>query len=129
MNTSTSSRSGRGPRDVPFSMSVEHAPGAAIVRLEGSCTMDVAATVAENLLAQITPTTRLLILELSDLTFIESTGLGGMVAGYLRIRRNQGELRLVNPQPAIMAVLEMTRLTQLFRVCGSVEDALRLPIS
>jgi anti-sigma B factor antagonist len=90
--------------------------------------MEVASAVGERLVAQITPTTRLLVVEASKLDFLESTGLGGMVAGYLRIRRNRGDLRLVKPQPAIMALLEMTRLTQLFRVCDSVEEALRLPI-
>jgi len=128
MNAQTPSRTGRGPHDAPFSISVERLPDAAVVRLCGSCTMEVASAVGERLVAQITPTTRLLVVEASKLDFLESTGLGGMVAGYLRIRRNRGDLRLVKPQPAIMALLEMTRLTQLFRVCDSVEEALRLPI-
>lgn len=129
MNASTPSSKGHGPRDVPFSMSVERRPDAAIVCLCGSCTMEVASTVGERLVSQITPTTRLLVVDISKLDFLESAGLGGLVAGYLRIRRNRGDLRLVQPQSAIMALLEMTRLTQLFRVCDSVEEALRLPIT
>lgn len=128
MNTSTSSAASHRPPDVPFSITVEPRPGAALVRLAGACTMDVASTVGDHLVALATPSTRLLVLELSKLDFLESTGLGGVVAGYLRVRRNHGELRIVAPPPAIMALLEMTRLTQLFRVCDSVEEALGLPI-
>ncbi len=128
MNTSTSSSVGRGPQDVPFSISVETRPGAAVVRLAGSCTMEVASGVGESLIALATPATPLLVLDLSKLDFIESTGLGGIVAGYLRARRNRGELRLVSPSPTIAELLEMTRLTQLFRTCGSIEEALSLPM-
>jgi anti-sigma B factor antagonist len=109
--------------DKPFSLKVERTAGDAVVRLAGSCTMVVAAQLGETLLRLASESVRLIILEMSELDFIESTGLGGIVAGYLRLRRIQGELRIVGPRPAIRQLLELTRLTQLFSLHDSVESA------
>ena len=68
---------------------------------------------------------RLIVVDMSKLDFIESTGLGAIIAGHLRVRRHQGEVRLVSPMPAIYHLLELTRLTQLFTIYKSAEEACR----
>ncbi len=111
------------PGDRPFNLKVERTPNDAVVRLSGSCTMLVAGQLGECLLRLVSESVRLIILDMSGLDFIESTGLGGIVSGYLRLRRSQGELRIVGPPPAIRQLLELTRLTQLFTLHESVEAA------
>jgi anti-sigma B factor antagonist len=111
-------------RDSPFSIEVEQRPGAAVVRLTGSCTMNVAGQIGERLVQIASDAVPLIVLDLSRLDFIESTGLGGIVAGYLRSRRHNGEIRLAAAQPAIRQLLELTRLTQLFRLYESLPAAL-----
>jgi anti-anti-sigma regulatory factor len=54
-------------------------------------------------------------------------GLGAIIAGHLRARRHNGEIRLARPQPAVMQLLETTRLTKLFCVYSGVDDALWAP--
>ena len=76
--------------DSPFSIEVELRGDAAVVRLTGSCTMDVAGKLGDCVKGLASEDMRLLVLELSALDFIESTGLGNIVAGYLRIRRHRG---------------------------------------
>ncbi len=112
-------------RDTPFSMEIENRGEAAIVTLRGSCTMNVATNVGERLKSLASGGHRILVLDLKDLDFIESTGLGGIVAGYLRARMKDGEVRIASPPKAILRLLELTRLTQLFPVYDSVEAALR----
>lgn len=116
-------------RDGSFSIIAEQHEDCAVVRLRGSCTMEVAAELGEELLSLASKPVRLLVVEMSALDFIESTGLGGIIAGHLRVRRNHGELRLVAPRPAIAQLLELTRLTQLFRIFDSVEAALAAPLT
>ena len=54
---------------------------------------------------------RHLAIDLHDLSFIDSTGLG-MLAGALKRARQQGRtVVLVAPQPAVRTVLEITSLT------------------
>ena len=110
--------------DSPFSISVDRRGDAAVVRLTGSCTMDVADQLGECVKGLASEDMRLLVLEMSALDFIESTGLGSIVAGYLRIRRHRGEIRMVSPPPPILHLLEITRLTQLFPIHKTVEEAL-----
>ncbi len=124
MNTkSNSSWKGRMP-DRPFSIEIERRPNGVIVRLSGSCTMEVSSQLEERLVALASEPPHVLVLELSRLDFIESNGLGGIIAGYLRCRRQQGEVRAVAPQESILALLQLTRLTQLFRIFDTIEEAL-----
>jgi len=110
--------------DSPFSIDVDRRDDAAVVRLVGSCTMDVAGQLGECVKGLAGEKLRVLVLELSALDFIESTGLGNIVAGYLRIRRHRGEVRMVSPPQPILNLLEITRLTQLFPIHNTVEEAL-----
>jgi anti-sigma B factor antagonist len=119
----------KSTRETPFSVSVEEREQAVVVRLAGSCTMDVSGQLARCLRSVAAQGVRLLILELSGLDFIESAGLGGIIAGHLRVRRSNGEVRLVAPQPPIRELLELTRLTQLFQIFESVEDAIRSSVA
>jgi anti-anti-sigma factor len=116
-------------RDKPFSLSVERQPRGAVVRLRGACTMEVSAQIGERLVALASEPIHLVVLDMSALDFIESTGLGGIVAGYVRARRNQGEVRVVAPPDAIRDLLELTRLTQLLRVFETIDDALAAPLA
>ncbi|HKQ49983.1 MAG TPA: STAS domain-containing protein [Phycisphaerae bacterium] len=113
--------------DQPFDLRVEQSGHEAVVRLTGSCTMVVAGQLGECLLRLASESVRVIIIDMSGLDFIESTGLGGIVAGYLRLRRSQGELRIVAPAPAIRQLLELTRLTQLFTVHANIESARKAP--
>ena len=115
--------------DQPFDLRVEQSGHQAIVRLTGSCTMVVSGQLGDCLLRLASESVRLIIIDMSGLDFIESTGLGGIVAGYLRLRRAQGELRIVAPAPAIRQLLELTRLTQLFSVHENIESARKAPPS
>ena len=96
-----------------------------IVVISGSCTMEQSMRVGEELdpLAR-NPAVKVLILDLRDLDFIESSGLGGMIAAYLKCRKRGAEIRLVGPAPAVRRVLEITQLDKLFRVCDSLETAM-----
>lgn len=99
--------------------------GLPIVSISGSCTMEQSMRIGEELepLAG-DPEIKVLIIDLRDLDFIESSGLGDIIAAYQKCRNRGAELRLVGPVPSIMRVLEITRLDQLFRICDTLESAL-----
>lgn len=112
-------------QETPFLVDVQRRGESVVVALGGSCTMNQAGELSECLrnLAVATDV-RLIVLDMTSLDFIESMGLGGIVAAYLQLRQRHGELRLVAPQPSIMHVLELTRLTQLFDIRETVDKAL-----
>ena len=57
-----------------------------------------------------------LILDLSNVTFIDSTGLGVLVSCRNRCRDRQGDVVLRNPSESTRKVLAITALDQIFTV-------------
>lgn len=117
---STSGQSSGGS----FRVDVERRGDSAVVSLIGSCEMLESERLTECMVTLAQESTKVIAVDLSRLEFIESTGLGAIIAGHLRLRHHQGELRLVGPQKPILRLLELTRLTQLFHVYPSVDAAL-----
>ena len=66
-----------------------------------------------------------LVLDITELSFVDSTGLG-VLAGWLqKVRSEDGEMVLVNPTPEIKALLELTRLDQVFTIHESRQAAIQ----
>lgn len=63
------------------------------------------------------------VADLTDVSFVDSTGLGVLVSGLKRFREAGGDLRLVVTQPQILKVLEITGLSTVFVVHPTVDEA------
>ena len=57
-----------------------------------------------------------ILLDLRKVTFLDSAGLGELVACQKRTRQNGGDIRLLQPTDRVREVLEMTGLTSAFRI-------------
>ena len=68
---------------------------------------------------------RLLVLDLSDVTFIDSSGLGALIAGLKATRRAGGDLRIAQVPEQVMTVLRLTNLDRVLRAHPTVADASR----
>src|SRR6201996_1327416 len=64
-----------------------------------------------------------LIADLSEVDFLDSTGLGVLVGGLKRVREDGGSLALVIKTSRILRVFQITGLTKAFPVWPSVTDA------
>ena len=95
-----------------------------IVKLIGSANMVVSSDLKEQLIKLVESAPDRLVLDLSELDFISSVGLGGIIAAHLRYRHHNGSVELASPQPDILELLRVTNLTSLFAVHESVEAAL-----
>ncbi len=103
---------------------VERRDDTAIIRLRGSANMDVAGDLRERLIELVDTPMDQLILDLSELQFVSSVGLGAIIAAHLRCRHHNCVVKLVAPPAEILELLEVTKLTNLFTIYGSVESAL-----
>jgi anti-anti-sigma factor len=65
-----------------------------------------------------------LVLNLRDITYVDSCGIGLLIAKLVSVRRGGGDVRLVNLTPRSHHLLEITRLLDVFRVFASEQDAL-----
>ena len=75
----------------------------------------------DALTAQVAMKPRLIAVDMSLLTFIDSGALQMIVAAYQVLRHDGGTLALVAPAPAVTRVLELTGISELIPVYSSVE--------
>ena len=66
----------------------------------------------------------LLVIDLADVTFLDSAALGAIIGALRRIREQDGELRIVRPQGPASRIFELTGLDSVLDVYAGREEAL-----
>jgi anti-sigma B factor antagonist len=66
-----------------------------------------------------------LIVDLTQVDFLDSTGLGALIGGQRRAREFGGEVRLVAKEGQILRLLRITGLLKVFSVYPTLEDAVK----
>lgn len=66
-----------------------------------------------------------LIIDLNEVHFIDSSGLGALVSGYKNASAQHGSLKLSNLQSQVKSMFELTRLHRVFDIFTTVDDALQ----
>ena len=108
----------------PFVLTVQRRDQSVVLKISGSVSITEAEPLREKLEELIAEKVPVIVLDLSEMDFICSMGLGAMISGHLKCRHHCGQIKLVNPTPAVRELLETTRLTKLFGVYDTVEEAL-----
>src|ERR1035437_5347696 len=65
-----------------------------------------------------------LVIDMEGVSFVDSTGLGSVIAALKLVRSSKGDLRLAAPNQQVRVVLELTTLDRVFPYFATVEDAL-----
>ena len=98
--------------------------GAVVVRLAGRLDLASAAEVKQRLTRAIAEGHRRLVVDLGDVTFIDSSGLGALIGGLKAARLQRGDLRIARPAEQARLVLELTTLDRVLQPYPTVEEAL-----
>jgi len=72
-----------------------------------------------ELLALFDQGKRNILIDLKDVRFIDSSGLGALVSGFKNAITNQGTLKLASLQPQVKSMFELTRLHRVFDIYAS----------
>ena len=65
-----------------------------------------------------------LVIDLSGVTFVDSTGLGALIGTRRRVHAFHGSLRLVIPDESVMKVFTITGLEKVFTIHQTLDAAL-----
>jgi len=68
--------------------------------------------------------TKDLLVDLKEVRFIDSSGLGVLVAGYKNASTHQGSIKLCSLQAQVKSMFELTRLHRVFDIFQTVDEAL-----
>ena len=78
-----------------------------------------AGQVRDAIRAELKPSHSTLNLDLSTVTFLDSSGLGALISLHKSLRNQNGTVRLVNPSSGVLQILELTRLHRVFEIVNS----------
>ncbi len=70
-----------------------------------------------------TPTTRTIILNFSDLDYMNSSGIGLLVTLLVRVNRQKQQLRAYGLSEHYVHIFELTRLNEAITICDTQEEA------
>jgi anti-sigma B factor antagonist len=106
-------------------ISTEKAGSDAIVlSLTGEVDLYTCPELKTELLRVIDEGAKVVVVDLSGTTFIDSTGLAVLIRGAERLRTNDGRLTVVVVDPSLRKIFEVTGLDRIFTIHGSRDEAL-----
>jgi anti-sigma B factor antagonist len=91
--------------------------GITIVDLSGRITLGEGSVVLRDIVRDlVTKGQRKILLNLGDVTYIDSSGIGELVSAFTTVRNQGGELKLLNLTKKVHDLLQITKLYTVFDV-------------
>ena len=102
---------------------VEDKQGFAVVMLNGEIDLDKSPNARKVILASLKKMKHVMV-DLSAVDYIDSSGVASLVEGFQYARSNNLEFGLLGVSAAAMNVLRLARLDQVFAIYASLDDRL-----
>ena len=99
--------------------------GSTIVDVSGDIDMGTSPGLRKLLIDSLSKTGRLVV-NLGEVRYIDSSGIASLVEVLMKARNNGKELVLFGLNRTVQEVLQLTRLTTVFEIRETEEDALRV---
>ena len=95
-----------------------------VIKLEGEVDVYTAPQLKQQIINMLDNNIIHIIVDLTDVEYLDSTALGVLIGGLKRLRERDGSLDLVCPNPRIRRIFEITGLDRIFDIHQSGDDAL-----
>ena len=97
--------------------------GIGVVSPKGRLNMASARRLKDVLDGLVAEGTSRIVVDMGETTFLDSSGLGALIAGLKAARQAGGDLRVARPTEAVQTVFGLTNLDKVLRPRDSVEGA------
>jgi anti-sigma B factor antagonist len=105
---------------------VRHSGNVAIVDLSGRITLGEGAGLLRSTIKDlVTAGQNKILLNLKDVSYIDSAGLGEMVGSYASVTHLGGDIKLLNVQSKVTDLLQITKLFTVFATYTVEDEAVR----
>ena len=104
---------------------IRRADDAIVVVVAGELTLREAPEFHSDLLELCEESPKILVVELSEVSFIDSSGVGTLTDVFRKMNKRGGRLALVGLRKMVRSVFEITRLDQFLAIFDTEEEALR----
>ena len=102
---------------------VEAVNGGIVVHLAGELDLYNADEVRDALGEAIAGSPARIVVDMEQTTFLDSSGLGALIAGLKSARQAGGDLRVARPTEAVRTVFSLTNLDRVLKPRDSVDGA------
>ena len=100
--------------------------GVTILEVEGKVTIGKGDVVLrETVLEAMGDGPPKMLVNLGQVTAIDSSGVGELVSAFTTVTNRGGKLKLLNPPPKVSNVLQITQLITVFEVFESEDEAIK----
>ncbi|HOW19661.1 MAG TPA: STAS domain-containing protein [Phycisphaerae bacterium] len=103
---------------------IRRTPQATVIVLTGEIDLHHVPAVHPVLLEECARNPATLIIDLGEVGYMDSSGVGVLVHVFQKVKANKGRLRLIRMSPRVRGIFEITRLDRYFVICDSEEEAL-----
>jgi len=104
---------------------VKREDGHTIVRLKGDVDLHHSPNLHATLVDIAGERPKRLVLDLSDVPYMDSSGIGTFVEIFRRVSAYKGKMVLFGLNDRVRSVFEITKLDRFFTICHSEEEAAR----
>lgn len=100
--------------------------GVTIVDLSGRITLGEGSTMLRDIVREmIAKGNKKILLNLGDVTYIDSSGIGELVSAFTTVRNGGGELKLLNLTKKVHDLLQITKLYTVFDIKDDETNAIQ----
>jgi len=102
---------------VSLKLSTRQVDGITVLDLSGRITLgDGSVKLRDSVRDLLSKGSKLILLNLGDVNYIDSSGIGELVSAYTTVRNQGGELKLLNLTKKVHDLLQITKLYTVFDV-------------
>jgi anti-sigma B factor antagonist len=113
-----------GVKTEQLELSVRKAAGKApVIDLKGEVDVYTAPRFKKAMIELIDQGNFNIIVNLSNVQYMDSAGLGALVSGLKRVREHNGTINLVSPAVPVQRVLDITRLSRILNIYPNEQQA------
>src|SRR5919109_2408787 len=95
-----------------------------VLPLKGEIDLHVSPSVTASLNAMIEKKPERLVVDLSDVTYIDSAGLAALIEAMQKVEAYGGKFLLAGLQETVRSIFEISRLDQVFQIFPDTDTAL-----
>ncbi len=107
-------------------ISVRRVENVAVVDLQGRITLgEASGRLRDTIKDLVTNNGKDILLNLTDVSYIDSSGLGELVGAFATVSNRGGRLRLLGLQPRVHELMHITKLYSVFEIFDTEAAAVR----
>ncbi|MFW6009307.1 MAG: STAS domain-containing protein [archaeon] len=105
-------------------LGVEKNNSSLIIKIKGQLDLHTAVDFKKRVKKEIGPGIDNLVLDLKTIDVIDSSGIGAILSIYKKINKKKGEIVIINTDPIVKRILELSGVLKIIKLYSSRQAAL-----